>query len=623
MNRNRLFSRLAAFAALIGVAALCAAVPRTVPAPSSAPASVSPSQRIAPASPAVLTQTPDPLPADISLEDMLSLLDESARRYAQYDCGDGGFVVEANLWDDDRFFRAAPQFREDGLPCFFNGLIPGGELEAVREGEELVTQLPLKIMDTEGFRMAFAVRWTAQDGVWAPAERNFVFLNEEDRDFDARYSAMDYDEREIYRESLEPPWEGQSLIDNLRLSAYCGNSQALAHLAMLAGEGRDGLDGNLLELAASRVWYSNATGEGNPYLPKIIYDNSCKKFPAAEALRQAARAVRTGTVWAFRDMLEIESNLTTERFLEVPNIFDYATDKSDVEDWFSNNWGAYELDFDGDGLDEFVLFTGGGTMGNEFWDIVQLDGQGNMTERVSGMHMRSFAMREIDGHYFFTNWEYDYCDKESIGLNLFAMDRGGVMWEGRARLENTGAEIVFSDCYDEGLTELYDTLSPRLADYVKIYKQYEYTGFAPAADLDEAVKERLVKDAWGGLGEFGLADVDNDGLEDTLYEYLYLPGSAHLGYGYWLSARLSCGGNIVKLHKLGGEEDAQRVFVVGHGGKNYLLTMEIFGDSQYIFKLSELTGGVPRTLASWILSMTGRVVVDAGKYIDEGYGLDW
>ena len=51
-----------------------------------------------------------------------------------------------------------------------------------------------------------------------------------------------------------------------------------------------------------------------------------------------------------------------------------------------------------------------------------------------------------------------------------------------------------------------------------------------------------------------------------------------------------------------------------NNGKNYFLTLQPFGDSQYIFKLQEIANGTTYMLAVWIVTSEDQVHVTIEEY---------
>lgn len=174
----------------------------------------------------------------------------------------------------------------------------------------------------------------------------------------------------------------------------------------------------------------------------------------------------------------------------MPNCDDFYEDPDSV-------WGSWELDFDGDGLMELVYLIAGGTMGNEYWDIIHLD---------------------------------------------------------------TGGLISSVDFY-------------------------------------------------------ALIDIDNDGTDETVGEWIYLPSSAHQWFMQSLRAQYDGAPHTFDFSRLlCGDDYHQRIFPISYEGKNYFLTMQPFGDSQYIFRLQEISCGTPYVLAAWVATTEDQVIVTTEEY---------
>ena len=159
-------------------------------------------------------------------------------------------------------------------------------------------------------------------------------------------------------------------------------------------------------------------------------------------------------------------------------------------------------------------------------------------------------------------------------------------------------------------------ISSRLFDYYK-----EYKGYGPDSEFDRPFEPC---DAIIGLFDstgydryaLRLMDIDNDGMDEIIGERMYWPSSAHQNFGYNLRA-LKKGAEYTFCLKtlLVGQDELLHVFPVSYNGKNYFLTLQPFGDSQYIFKLQEIANGTTYMLAVWIVSSEDQVHATIEDYV--------
>jgi hypothetical protein len=177
---------------------------------------------------------------------------------------------------------------------------------------------------------------------------------------------------------------------------------------------------------------------------------------------------------------------------------------------------------------------------------------------------------------------------------------------------------VFSDLYDENVKPLYDDLSGKLFDYYSQYKDYgSESVFDRPFEGDDSIKGLFDNTGYGRYA-LGLMDIDNNGEDDIIGEWMYWPSSAHQSFYYDLRALKSSAEHTFDLGTLlVGQDDLQHAFSILYEGKNYFLTIQPFGDSQYIFKLQEISNGTPYVLAAWLVTAEDQVHVTAGEYVDE------
>ena len=571
------------------------------------------------------------LPAhpDINLSDYADELDSLAY-YTILGMTDGSFVIGVDFTNsgDATYFQYAPPFTERKTPIYFNRLYWRDECTVSLADDVVHISVPMRANMFEDYRFLFEADISQEDTAWKLTNRELILLNDEDIKLNdnlsgyEKYGAVPIGEAAKYRGEYKDLSSidvddniDDDLLKTLRTAVYGGSADALIYLYLLSKAGVDvNINRDILQLSAVKLSDNPDVREGinqNSLLKDIQYETEANYFPAMDALVEAAASVREYAEWSFRDTDSLESNIDEDRLTNISNYSEY-TPGGDYPDQL---WGAYELDFDGDDLMELVYFYAGGTMGNEFWDIYHLNQDGNITAHSLGMDMRSLMMREIGGRCFFTNWYYDYNDKQSIGLNLFAIEKDGTLWQGFVHRETIGMRTIFCDLYDESVSALAQTLSNRLYDFYSQYKSYNSTAIQNSIESDEDIKALFHSDALSSAYRYGFMDIDNDGAEEIIGEYKYYPSSAHQVYFYDLRAKIGTYGHTIDLARLLGCNDGLlQAFPIQYEGINYFLSMQPFGDSQYIFKLQEIRNDIPYVIAAWLVATEDQTTVTAMEY---------
>lgn len=371
---------------------------------------------------------------------------------------------------------------------------------------------------------------------------------------------------------------------------------------------------DIFELVMIKDFNLSEYQRDNRYLPEIIYENANTSFPHPEVLFKIAEAVGKYTDF-IPGSEEVESNTDYKRLQDVTNADDFF-ESYELDGGTPEPSDAYELDFDNDGLNELIYFYPGGTMGNEYFDIIQLDRLGAITAVNSGVHSRGIVMYQYQGDYFFLNHIYDYYDKEDLGVTIFAMTKDGTLWEGNVYREMIGAELVFSDIFDENVKPLAVNIETKFEEYILAYKEYQYSKFEKEYKPSQVIMEQINELAAAKVDTFYQLDMNNDGTDEVLAESIFYPGSAHLEYLYQLIVYDYKTNRAIDLSKKFATEDSydysQRIFPIQFKEKNYFLSMHGIGSS-YIFKLQEIIGDTPSILACWFVTTTERVNVSEGE----------
>lgn len=547
--------------------------------------------------------------------------------YEVIGCGDGTFLVGITLTNNQEctYFNYKPPVTNRGTPVFFAGLYWGEEFEVTQKNNVTHLSIPMRANEYEAYRFRLEVDIDDNADYLKLQNRTLILLEEEDIEINQKMQkdiqeAVPYPVSEMakyhgfYTDNTWVPEGGkvkESELKEIRMGAYGGDAYALLRLYALEAENDVGADRNALQLAAAKLTDLKVIFDGineNPLLFPIIYEKSVKNLWGG-ALQEAAETVRTYQEFDFLDSNIVEWNTDESRLSSIPNYDDF------FYDYLTTIWGAWELDFNGDGQDELVYFYAGGTMGNEYFEIIHLDKDGLISSVDSGETMRSLDMYEFNGQYYFANWSYDYNDKQSQGVNLFATGEDGILRVGRVYREIKGMRTVISDLYDEDIEPLYDTLSGQLYDYYQLYKNLDGEKSPYAYTPDEQTTDLFEDVGYGGFNYLFL-DVDNDGVEEIVGEQRYYPSSAHLQYIYNLWVLKNNEKNLNNLNTLlvGSENRLLQAYPIFYENKYYFLTLQPFGDSQYIFRLQEIADDKAYLLAAWITTIEDQVHVTIGKY---------
>lgn len=544
--------------------------------------------------------------------------------YKMVGCGDGSFRIGI-IFPNDReytYFNYSPPITQRGTPVLFTRLYWSKEAEvSVRNGAtHLSIAMRANQVEDYRFRLEVDVDDNAEDRKLQNCK--LVLLNETDIQTNESMQKSIKESGPIpvgemakyhntYVDNTWVPEAGmanKSELEKIRIAAYGGDAYAILRLYALGVKNNNvGADQNALQIAAVKLTNQKnileKTSSNSLILPVITKEN-VQNFHAVDALWQAAEAVRTYREFEFLNSNQVEPNINGSRLESVPNYVDFFNDYGDYHETI---WGAWELDFDGDGLTELIYFYGGGTFGNEEWQVIHLDKEGMISSVDSGGAMRSLRMYVLNGRYYFANWSYDYNDKQSQGVNLFSMSKDGVLRMGIVNRESIGMRTVLTDLYDKSIEPLYEKLASQLFLYYQKYKTYDGSNYEKFYTPDEQTA-KLFEEQENGYFIYRLIDVDNDGIEEIVGEKMYFPSSAHQFYTYNIWALKKGKNNLDHLTTwFVGQEELLQAFPLSYENKNYFLTLQPFGDSQYLFKLQEIADDTSYLLAVWVATLEDQV----------------
>lgn len=551
----------------------------------------------------------------LNLDDTL----DNLLRYNVEACSDGSFVITIgpNILDGTYYYHYRPDLSRQKYD-FFQGFRWAGDIKAASIGGHNCVEAPVSLYCSGEPVLTVRGKYRPEND-WKLSDYDVVFLKEEDRAFHEMYSALNWEQREAYKQnerfSNAMPYEEQ--IRALKNAFYCGSF----HVAKIIYDMQkaDQESNALFELAVMKDFKLTDFQKDNPYLPKPVFENKNVSFPAPEALSMFAEAVSAyGN--RYPESSNVESNTDYKCLQGLPNAKDFFPDYQ-LEDDDTRLWGAYDIDFDNDGLNELVYFYPGGTVGNEFWDIIHLDESGDITSVASGESWRSLSMHQYKGKYFFFSWEHDYNDGEELGINMFAMAEDGRLWHASILREMTGAGIVFSDIFDESIKPLAEDIEQEFQEYIAEYKNASEGQWGKTCNPSRTVRDKIGNQAVAMPDVYYELDVNNDGTDEVLAESVFYPGSRHQLYLYQLISYDRKTGRALDLSRMfasaGSYSYCQRIFLIPYEGKNFFLSMQGNQGSSYIFKLQEVAGDKPRALACWFVTVIQQVRVSEEVYRSE------
>lgn len=278
---------------------------------------------------------------------------------------------------------------------------------------------------------------------------------------------------------------------------------------------------------------------------------------------------------------------------------------------------------DQDGLMEILILFPGGTMGNLFWEILHLDKSGYITETNSGGGMEPLSLYHLHGKYFFLTRIIDSYDKETLGWEIYALNRNGKMYQASIWYEKIGSEIIFTDNYMQK-TEKKDWNSHSLGlydrdfdNYIDLYKRYEHNAIGQKIQPNKKVLMLFGdSDESTSYNIYGSFDFNNDNIDDWTKVYMFFPSNRNLYYCNYTfvdgkTNQLLDFSNIITKY------NSRLCCVIPYEfeNRNYFLCI-LNGYGNYIFKLIEIKGMEPIELQNWLVSITKRILIQVSESND-------
>lgn len=504
--------------------------------------------------------------------------------YLVYNCKDGSQIIQLTL-DHTEFYyyKFMPCLLADGTYNFFRKLTPSYE---VSYGEGGSVEIPLSINDSAEFQ--FALR-----------DQAIIFFDDKDDRFNQEYSLLDYKAQEEYRLSLvpDPKIPGEELRKFLKNCVYNGNISVLDELYKLIPE--DNREEKYqMELAASHAGTSDWS-EQNPYQPEIFFSESSNLFPQREILEVVAESLQTGESLDELGCEKMKSNFDWEGVWKTVTLSEGEEYPLEVE---TN--GIYKYDLNGDGLMEILFLFPGGSMGNEPWEIIFLDEEGNSSDFISGEGMSVTQLYCYNQHYFFLCPVMDFNDKEFLGWNVCAVDKNKKISNVYIYFEKIGSENVFADKHVS--TDDFYYLDCDTNYLIDTYKKYN-NNVIGIYDEPEAQVRELFQESDIDSGIYGKLDINNDGVEDWTKIYMFFPTNKLQYYCnyYFLDGKTQ---EFLDLSKYFSTQNNRLCCLIPYRieDKNHFFCV-CGGPGNYIVKLIEIKGMEPVEIVSWFVSVKKRI----------------
>jgi len=540
----------------------------------------------------------------LTQDDINFICDELLGDVFASSCKDGSQIISFFI-DEDIYIKYMPIKLSDGSYSFFKEFNPSNNIYHHKEG---YVEIPVCINSSEDYGFVLKVEYTLSDGEISINNGTFDFANDEDRNFNDMYKSLDYRAQEDYRLSLTPNKNASDLESFLRACVYNGNMAVLDEIYKLT-QSYDVEDIHKLELAGSMAYESSMIiSENNPYKSRIFYGEGFREFPHKETIEIVAKSMQERKSLIELGAQELEPNYDWESVYNIANFHDFYNYYYEN----SNIYEVFRLDLDKDGLLEVLFFSPGGTMGNEFWDILHLDGSGLITDTISGDGMSKMTLYSYGEDYFFVSPLIDFNDKEIQGWNVYTFNNDDKIYKANVYFDKIGSEIIFSD--NSQVDNYY--WDWELDNYVDRYKSYGYEAIGneikPSNELIDLLDKSRVP-----LGVYGSIDFNNDKIDDWTNAYYFYPSNRlhyYCNY-YFIDGKTK---EIIDFSDYFGEINYGLCRVIPYrlDDKNCFICV-LNGDGNYIFKLIEIDGLRPVELQNWLVSVEYQIFVSVSEYIEQ------
>lgn len=530
-----------------------------------------------------------------------------------FHCGDGSQILAFHADEPEGYIyiRYVPQMLPNGDYKFFHKLSPSYNVSYKEDGS---AEIPVCINDSGDFRFVIKVKYLMFDGKVEINNKTFTFLNNDDKDFNEMYATLDYNAQNDYCMSLIPDKNltDEELTKFLKACIYNGNMNVLDELYKVIPD--DDLESRYkLELAGFLSPESGISlSAANPYQSEIFYDESCKDFPQDDTLAIVAKSMQTGKSLKKLGAEEIEPNYDWENVYKIPNLHDFYEYLKEDQD----TCGIYKFDLDNDGLMEILIFIPGGTIGNEFWEILHLDKAGRITNTNSGEGLRSMSLYRYKENYFFLSQIVGFNNKEFLGWEVYSLNKEAKMYRADIWIEKVGSQIVFNDNHSETDDGFY--LDWELDSFIDTYKSFEYEAIGKEIESNKKVQE-LFDEPDEPNGLFGVLDVNNDNVDDWTNVFMFFTGKSLY---YYCNYKFVDGktNQLLDFFNYFRGQNICCIIPYQFGDKNYFICV-LNGYGNYIIKLIEIKGIEPVELKSWLVSVKNRILIQVFENMGSHIGL--
>lgn len=535
------------------------------------------------------------------------------------DCKDGSQILTLEFNRENTIYiHYTPKRLSNGSYQFFQTLHPSYDISYKEDGSVVI---PIHINNSKDALFEANVDYSMIKDNLEINKISFTFFNEEAKEFNEMYASLDSTSQKDYCLSLIPNKNGNSkeLTEFLRACIYNGNMYVLEELYKLTHD-NDSENKFKIELANAMASVSSISlSASNPYQPELFYSENYQDFPQINTLSIIVTHLQTSKSLEELGAKEIEPNFDWESVYQIPNIHNFYKFIQENEP----TTGVYKFDMDQDGLMEILILFPGGTMGNLFWEILHLDKSGYITETNSGGGMEPLSLYHLHGKYFFLTRIMDSYDKETLGWEIYALNRNGKMYQASIWYEKIGSEIIFTDNYMQKTEKkdwnshswgLYDR---DFDNYIDLYKRYEHNAIGQKIQPNKKVLMLFGdSDESTSYNIYGSFDFNNDNIDDWTKVYMFFPSNRN---PYYCNYTFVDGktNQLLDFSNIITEYNSRLCCVIPYEfeNRNYFLCI-LNGYGNYIFKLIEIKGMEPIELQNWLVSITKRILIQVSESND-------
>ncbi len=400
-----------------------------------------------------------------------------------------------------------------------------------------------------------------------------------------------------------------SVLENL---LYKGSSFALNGIYNLLEENQELYDKVEYALFAQNKEYT-VLPKDNPYRPEIFYSENLSELPQKENIKQIAQSLQRGEIivdyWA--DVVEPNYDLESLR-QELKSTVEIDKIVSD----YGEPYEIYKYDISNDGIDEIIMFMAGGTMGNFYLAIVDLDKNGLVVDINYIFDLGYCQLYKLNGEYFLITDTYDFNDKKFTGWHVYLKDEKEEYSLIDFSLRMETAVEVDENYYESTTRQFETTMSKNNLDvyiseskyyYIENYKRYEHKSIGKELEDTSEVAGKFGHN----IGIIGEVDFNDDGVLDYTNIFKFFPSNRMM---YLCEFEVVDGktGELVDFSDVSENLHLADVTLYNFNDKNYLILLYYDGYN-YILKLAGINGTKAYLISETYLSVLNSIQVSSGE----------